>query len=201
MRVRYVLEDRAHEEFVPALFRRVAREKGIEVTEGRTHHRGGAGSTIRELRQLLVDINHNIIERPELIIVGIDADCGQQGNREQQVGQACQLEQYDGLVLTAEPDPHIEIWYLADPEFVQQLLKTSSRPSDPKIRCKKLEYKDALRAAAQLSGVRSPLGGVEYGREIAAGMDLYRAGRRVPSLKQFTDAARRCCDEYQRYSP
>ena len=68
------------------------------------------------------------MREPDTIVVGIDADCGQQGERTRQVSRACALEGYAGLVITAEPDPHIEIWYVADPEYVQQLLRTSDRP-------------------------------------------------------------------------
>ncbi len=198
MQVRYVLEDRAHELFVPALFQRVAREAGIEIAEESTGHLRGASTTISALRQLLADINKNIVAQPDLIIVGIDTDCGRQGDREQQVERACRLEQYDGPVLIAEPEPHIEIWYLADPEFIQRFLNTPDRPIEPKVRCKRSEYKDLLRSIVQSSGVRSPLGGIEYGSEIANGMDLYHAGRNVPSLKRFIDIVKRHCDEHQR---
>ena len=93
-------------------------------------------------------------------------------------------------MITAEPDPHIEIWYLADPECIQKLLRTPNRPTIPDIRCKKLEYKDRLRSVARSSGAPTPLGGVEYGPEIAASMDLYRASRNVASFGRFVDEAR-----------
>ena len=198
MRTRYVLEDLAHEEFTPRLFRRIARDLEIELTEQSTGHAGGAGSTIRAFRQLLADIRVGNVERPDLVVVGIDVDCGQQGNREQQILRACELERYDGPVLTAEPDPHIEIWYLADPEFIQKLLKSPERPTTPTVRCKRQEYKDRLRSAVLSSSARPAFGGIEYGREIAEGMDLYRAGRNVASLKRFVDTATQRCREYQR---
>ena len=198
MLVRYVLEDLAHAEFVPALFRRIARDVGVDVDERIPGYMSGAGTTISELRQLLGDINAGVTDRPDLIVVGIDADCGQQGDRERQVERACELEHYQGTVLTAEPDPHIEIWYLSDPVFVQQLQQTLERPSVPTVRCKRQEYKDRLRSTVLSSGVRPALGGIEYGTEIAERMDLYRAGRNVSSLKRFVDAARGQCAVYRR---
>jgi len=36
-------------------------------------------------------------------------------------------------VIVAEPDPHIESWYLADPAYVQQLLHLPVRPSHPDV--------------------------------------------------------------------
>ncbi len=95
-------------------------------------------------------------------------------------------------MITAEPDPHVEIWYVADPEYVQQLLRTPDRPPIPDIRCRKQEYKDRLRSIVRSSGAPTPLGGVEYGPEIATGMDLYNAGRNVASLRRFVDEARAC---------
>ena len=192
MRVLYVLEDNAHAQFVPPLFRRIAGEEGVELDARELTPMGGAGSTVQGFRQLLVDLRSGSIEQPDAIVVGIDADCGQQGDRTQQVSRACALEGYEGLVITAEPDPHIEIWYLADPECIQKLLRTPNRPTIPDIRCKKLEYKDRLRSVARSSGAPTPLGGVEYGPEIAASMDLYRASRNVASFGRFVDEARAC---------
>ncbi len=200
MLVRYVLEDLAHAEFVPALFRRIAHETDVDIDERIPGYMRGGGTTISELRQLLGDINAGVTDRPDIIVVGIDADCGQQGDRDRQVKRACRVEGYQGTVLTAEPDPHIEIWYLSDPEFVQQLLLTPERPTVPTVRCKRQEYKDRLRSTVLSSGVRPALGGIEYGTEIAERMDRYRAGRNVSSLRRFVDAARRQCAQYRRRS-
>ena len=150
----------------------------------------GDGRTISGLRRLLADIRTGSPTRPDLIVVGIDADCSSRGERDRQVRRACELEGYEGDVIVAEPDPHIEIWYLADPVLLQQLLQTPSLSAIPDIRCKKDEYKKELRSIALSSGAPAPLGGVEYGPEIAEGMDLYRAGRSVASLGRFVDAAR-----------
>ncbi len=151
---------------------------------------GGDGRTIDGLRKLLADIKHGIFEQPDMVVVGIDADCGTRGDRDSQVRRACELEDYEGDVIVAAPDPHIEVWYVADPVFLQQLLQTPSLSAIPDIRCKKDEYKEELRSIALSSGAPAPLGGVEYGPEIAEGMNLYRAGRSVPSLGRFVDAAR-----------
>ena len=112
------------------------------------------------------------------------------------MSRACEIERYEGVVLTAEPDPHIEAWYLADARYVQELLRSSERPATPRARCKKDEYKNQLRAIVQSSGDPAPLGGVEYGQEIAEGMDLYQAGRDVRSFGQFVDEARALLRQY-----
>ena len=197
MRVHYVLEDVAHARFIPAMFKRVAEEFEIELQTSGGSPEGGASRAVKALRQVLADIRGGIFEQPDLIVLGIDADCGQQGNRAQQVERACERERYQGTVLIAEPEPHIEIWYLADPAYVQQLLQIPQLPPNPTEHCKKDEYKEQLRSAVLSSGVPAPLGGVEYGPEIATGMDLYRASKNVPSLSQFVDAAREQCATYR----
>lgn len=196
MRVHYVLEDVAHARFVPAMFKRVAEEREIDLQASGGSPEGGASRAMKALRQVLADIRAGIFEQPDLIVLGIDADCGQQGSRTRQVERACEQEQYHGTVLIAEPEPHIEIWYLADPSFVQQLLQIAQLPPNPTEHCKKDEYKEQLRSAVLSSGVPAPLGGVEHGPEIAAGMDLYRASKNVPSLAQFVDSVREQCAIY-----
>ena len=195
MQVLHVAEDNAHAEFVPPLFSRLAAEFHVELSSRTLPPMRGDGRAIIGLRGLLVDIRAGAIRRPDAIIVGIDADCGP-GERRRQVSRACEVEGYDGVVLTAEPDPHIEAWYLADPAFVQGLLRTSNRPATPRARCKKDEYKNQLRETVQSSGAPAPLGGVEYGPEIAEGMDLYRACRDVPSFGHFVDGARALLRQY-----
>ena len=156
---------------------------------------GGAGRTIAGLRQLLVDIRSGVVDQPDAIVVGVDADCDQ-GDRRRQVERAVELEEYKGAVLTAEPDPHIEAWYLADAAYLQELLRTSERPATPRARCRKDEYKNQLRAIVRSSGAPAPLGGVEFGPEIAEGMSLFRAVRDVPSFRQFVDEARARLRQY-----
>ena len=194
MRVSFVVEDLAHAQLVPPLFRRIAREAGVEIDPRRpVVPMGGVGPTLRGLRQLLADIRVGVVPLPDLIVIGLDADCGPQGNRSQQVERACALEQYQGAFLTAEPDPHVEIWYFADPECVQTLLQIPDLPTVPTVRCRKDEYKDRLRSVVRSGGSPAPLGGVEYGPAIAKHMDLYRAGRNVASLGRFVNSARSIC--------
>ena len=190
MRVVYVLEDHAHARFVPPLFRRLAAEAGAELTERELSPTGGAGNALRELRRLLADFRLDAADPPEAIVVGIDADCGQQGDRVLQVERVRSRERYEGRVIVAAPEPHVEAWYLADPAFVQQLLHVPDRPAVPDARCHKREHKDRLRAIVRSSGAPAPLGGVEYGPEIVADMNLHRAGRNAPSLRRFTGEAR-----------
>ena len=190
MRVVYVLEDAAHAQFVPPLFRRLAVNASVDLTARELPPMGGAGRTIDGLRRLLRDIRTGTVEQPDAIVVGIDADCSERGARSRQVGVACERAGYLGLVLVAEPEPHIESWYFADTAAFQRLLRVADLPSTPSVRCRKDDYKDRLREAVRSGGGPAPLGGVEYGPEIVEEMNISHATGRVRSLRRFVDDAR-----------
>lgn len=196
MRVVYVLEDGAHEQFVPPLFRRLAGDASVELAEQVLRPMGGAGRTIDGLRRLLAEIRLGVVEQPDAIVVGIDADCSERGERGRQVARARQREDYLGVVVVAEPEPHIESWYFADTAAFQRLLRVADLPPAPSVRCRKDDYKDRLREAVRSGGGPAPLGGVEYGPEIAAAMNVHRAGRSTPSLRRVVDDARACLARY-----
>ena len=196
MRVVYVLEDTAHAQFVPPLFWRLAGEASVALTEQPLHPMGGAGRTIEGFRKLLADIRQGIAEQPDAIVVGIDADCSGRGARREQLARACEREGYLGVVAVAEPEPHIESWYFADTAAFQRLLRVADLPPAPSVRCRKDDYKDRLREAVRSGGGPAPLGGVEYGPEIVAAMNVHRAGRNAPSLRRFADEARACLRGY-----
>ena len=190
MRVVYVLEDTAHAQFVPPLFRRLAGEASVDLAEQVLRPMGGAGRTIEGFRRLLRDIRTGAAEQPDAIVVGIDADCSGRGARSRQVGVACERAGYLGVVVVAEPEPHVESWYFADTAAFQRLLRVADLPPAPSVRCRKDDYKDRLRDAVRSGGGPAPLGGVEYGPEIVEEMSVHRAGRSAPSLRRFADDAR-----------
>lgn len=196
MRVVYVLEDAAHAQFVPPLFRRLAVNASVDLTARELPPMGGAGRTIDGLRRLLRDIRTGVAEQPDAIVVGIDADCSGRGERSRQVVRACQREDYAGLVVVAEPEPHIESWYFADTAAFQRLLRVADLPPAPSVRCRKDDYKYRLREAVRSGGGPAPLGGVEYGPEIVEEMNISHATGRVRSLRRFVDDARACLARY-----
>lgn len=196
MHVLYFLEDNAHTQFVPVLFRRLADEIGVDLIEKDYGPMGGAGPTIRGIRQLLVDIESNIELRPDAIVVGIDADCSVHGARREQVTRVCERGGYSGDVVVAEPEPHVESWYFADAEAFQRLLRVSGLPPAPSVHCRKDDYKDRLREAVRSGREPARLGGVEYGPELVAQMNIPRAAGRVRSLGRFVDEARACLTRY-----
>ena len=88
-------------------------------------------------------------------------------------------------VVIACPDPHIERWYMADPESFASAVGVP--PSVGKGKCKRDIYKAILADTICRAGLLAPLGGIEFAPELVEGMDLYRASRNDKSLKGFAD--------------
>ena len=191
--VGYFLEDIAQERFLCALVTRVAEEKGIPVDMLRHEVRnasGGKGQAMNSLSQFLDRWRHDKVPVLDLLIVAIDSNCDSFTERRREIENLVRERGYHGPLACAVPDPHIERWYLADPEGFQRALSAPEAPCCPRYKCERDRYKRALRKALREAGVEAPLGGAEYGDDIVRSMDLYRAGRRDRSLKHFLDDLR-----------
>jgi hypothetical protein len=77
---------------------------------------------------------------------------------------------------------------MAAEEGLQRVV--GARPSLGRRKCARDHYKGVLREAVRQAGHPATLGGIEFAREIVAGVDWYRAGRNDRSLKAFLDALR-----------
>jgi hypothetical protein len=55
------------------------------------------------------------------------------------------------------------------------------------MKCERGRYKRLLSSAVQAAGHIPTLGGIEFAQELAAAMDLYRAGKNDPALGAFID--------------
>jgi hypothetical protein len=88
------------------------------------------------------------------------------------------------------PDPHIECWYLADPSAVAKVLK--GPVALPAHKCQRAFYKRLLQDAVKAAGRQPILGGVEFGKPLVREMDLYQAGKAVPSLGATIAEVRQC---------
>ncbi len=190
IRIGYFLEDIGQERFLTALVSRIAQEMGLALQKLRHEVRnatGGRGVALDELRRFLRDVNHER-ERPfALLVVAIDGDCLSYRERRDEIRAIVEQSGYPGLVICAVPDPHIERWYLADPCGLQQVLEVGSIPEVPTYKCERGRYKQALRDAIRQTGVVAPLGGLEYGPDIAEALDLYAVGKADAGFKHFVD--------------
>ncbi len=183
------VEDRAHEEFLRPLVERMAREAGKAVTIRPYSARGGHPRALDELQtfQTLVARGVMGLSEPDVLVVGIDANCSPWSKARQQV-LATLTPSLRPRTAVACPDPHIERWFMADPGWFERILHR--RPRVGKRKCGRDRYKRILARTIAEAGYPAGLGGIEFAADIVAEMDLYEAGRNEKSLKDFVDATR-----------
>lgn len=180
-------EDRAHEEFLGHLARRVATEEGCRIELRVVSARGGHGRVISEWKMYPRLLQNTGTALPDLVVVAIDANCKgwNQARTAMLDAAAPELRQ---RTIAACPDPHIERWFLADPQSFVEVVGAEPR-SEPK-KCERDRYKWLLLEAIRRGGHIPTLGGIEYALEIVSAMDLYRACRRERSLGAFVNELR-----------
>jgi hypothetical protein len=181
-------EDLGHGEFLKALVNRLARQEGKVVVPRVRSARGGHGRALDELSLYQRSVQQGVggMTVPDLLIVAIDTNCLSFNNAKRQV-QAKLEAPFDDRTVVACPDPHIERWYLADPESFHHVVGVT--PKVGRRKCERDRYKSILSKAVLDAGHPPTLGGIEFAREIVEAMDFYRAGKRETSLKHFLDDA------------
>ncbi len=189
----YFLEDIAHEKFLRALVTRIARDRGIEpslLDHEVRNATGGRGKALAEFAQFL---RESPALQCHILIVAIDANCQGYQERRGEILRLVKQPEVRWQVVCAVPDPHIERWYLSDPTALPRALGSfykgrAQEVTLPPYKCRRGWYKQALRRAIEENaGFVPPLGGTEYGQEIAEAMDLYRACKEDRTLKNFVD--------------
>lgn len=183
------VEDRAHEAFLVPMLQRIAREEDLVVSSRVRSARGGHGRAIAELElyQQVVETGMRGLTPPDLLLTGIDGNCSTFAKAKKVIAAATHAPLSDRLVVAC-PDPHVERWYLADPESFKDVV--GHRPTIAKRKCARDYYKDALAKVVQKAGHPATLGGIEFAQELVERMDLYRAGKNERSLKAFVDDLR-----------
>jgi len=178
------VEDRAHEEFLKAMLSRIAKQEGKLITVRIRSARGGHGRALTELSlyQKSVLKATATMGMPDLIFIAIDANCKRWNMARKNIEANIEVP-FKNLAIVACPDPHIERWYLADPESFSKVVGV--RPKIGKKKCGRERYKAILAKAIVDAGYPPTLGGIEFAQEIVDNMDLYRAGRAERSLKHF----------------
>lgn len=188
LNIGYFLEDIGHENFIKALVTRVALEMGFSSQELKHDVRnatGGKGLAITELRQFFRDVKKGQELPFAVLVVAIDGNC--QGYREKrdEIVQIAQQTGYPGIPICAVPDPHIEHWYLIDPDAFCKAAEIDSRPEVPSYKCERGLYKRVMQEAFAKSGLAPPLGGVEYGEDIALEIDFFTAQKKDVAFGHF----------------
>jgi len=181
-------EDHAHEAFLRAIVKRLAREKQKPLRTPRIRNaRGGHGRVLAELKlyqkSVLKQISHSD-ELPDLLIVAIDANCQRFAKARQEIAKAVEPQFTDRTVIAC-PDPHIEKWYLADSISFHQVVGRQPRPI--KKKCGRDRYKSLLAETIRAASYPPILGGIEFAEDLVDAMDFYRAGKNDRSLQAFVD--------------
>lgn len=180
-------EDYAHEEFVGRMVQRLGEESGKALRIRSISARGGHPRVLSELKSYLENLTAGLlVEQPDVIVAAIDTNCAPYGRTRKQVSEV--LGELTEKAIIACPNPHVERWYMADPESFHAVI--GSQPSLGKRKCDRAKYKAMLNKAVTSAGHPATLGGIEFAPELVAAMDLYRAGKNEKSLKHFVDDAR-----------
>ena len=187
-RIELFVEDKAHEEFLVPLLKRIATAEEVDV---RCRVRTAIGGHARAIREF--ESYQRLWERgaftgiPEVLVVAIDSNCSTFADTRAEIEDATR-EQLRSLLVAACPDPHIERWFMADLKSFHRVV--GYRPSLGKTKCEREYYKRQLKDAVRRGGHPQTLGGIEFASALAEHMDLYRAGRADRSLKAFVDDLR-----------
>ena len=170
--------------FVGALANRVAREEQVVLRVQSRSARGGHSRALKEFGtyQALVEKGALVNRAPDLVVVVIDGNCATSRKKREEIRKATRPVLLDRLV-TGCPNPHIERWFLADPDTFHQVV--GYQPVVGPEKCEREHYKRLLADAIRKGQQPATLGGIEFAAELVEAMNLYRAGRSDSSLKAF----------------
>lgn len=182
--VDFFVEDGAHEGLIVPLTERIAADEGIVLKCRVRNARGGHARAIDSFKryQTLRAKGVGGVQLPALLVVAIDGNCSTFSQARDKIRRATR-DRYSHMLVPACPDPHIERWYMADPVSFANVVGT--QPSVVQGKCERGYYKRLLNQTVIGAGHPSTLGGLEFGRELADAMDLFRAGKNDSSLGAF----------------
>ena len=180
------VEDVAHEEFVGALTNRIAREEQVALSVQARSARGGHPRAMGEFRtyQTLVEKGALASRIPDLVVVVIDGNCTTSGKKRAEIQKATRPRFLDRLVAGC-PNPHVERWFLADPDSFHKVVGYRPVVGRENRRCEREHYKRLLADAIRKGSQPATLGGIEFAAELVEAMNLHRAGRSDSSLRAF----------------
>jgi hypothetical protein len=179
--IAFFVEDFAHQEFLKALVQRLADEYGEHVKMDWRNTRRGHGAVVSELKQFLRDLHRGQGNRPDVLIVGTDANCKGLAERLREISEI--TDKAGITTVCAVPDPHIERWLLADSIAFKQVFGRGCDAPDQK--CQRDRYKRLLSEAIRATGISSSFGGMEFSDEIVKAMDFDRTARNDASFGHF----------------
>jgi len=183
------VEDKAHEQLIGSVIRRLAKEHALSIHLAFFSAKGGHPRVMSELELFRRTIDTGGRRRPDILVVAIDANCkGWNPARNaimQRIGGCVAAD-----IIVACPEPHIERWFMADPDSFVGVV--GHRPSLGRRNCQRDYSKGHLAEAVRKGGSPPLLGGIDYAPDLVEAMDLYRAGQNDRSFGHFLDELRAC---------
>ena len=183
-------EDTAQLRFLSPMVERVAADLGTEAKLNVVSARGGIPTMRAALSFHMEQAAKGRIEADDVLLVAQDANRRGFSAISRELRDILEAGGYYGTTVLAVPDPYIEAWYLADPQSLQTLTSSARALRTPQRGSRDRRYKDELSAIiAELSG-DATANDDEFTLQIVSAMNLYRAGRNVPSLGSFINELR-----------
>lgn len=187
--VNIFVEDAGYRELVASVARRIAAEAKFDADFQILSSTGGSGRATSELAKLIKDIDGGSAKRPDVLIVGVDADGKSPRSIIREIEKTVSPHERTICLVVAVADPHVEKWYLMQPTALGTAMGIHVAPVPMDLRGKGI-YKHHL--ANVSSDVGSVFGGTEYGPEIAEVLDLTPNQSGCPDFDMFLAAALRC---------
>lgn len=186
----FYLEDAAQEAIIPPLVERLIQDEGKNIGDYALLVLGArGGGSISAYKAYIKQVKKQKNLNADVLIVGSDGNCNGFTKRRQQLMDASKNIPYP-YIITAIPDPHVERWYMLDGHALAMAADTAVQAVVPAIKCDKNHYKTLLKKTFTDQNVFPPLGGIEYGPEVAKTMDLYAAGTADHAFRDFVDQVR-----------
>lgn len=186
-------EDAAHEAFLVPFIKRLAAEGGASVDVRVRSAVGGHGRALSEFDLFQRTLARQFLAAPDMIVICIDANCRKYAQAHREIEEKADPSWRECMIIAC-PDPHIERWYMADPEGFAVVV--GATPPIKKRKCGREAYKSLLRNAIHQAGHLAPLGGIEFAPELVERTDLFQAGKSDKSLKVFTDELRNALNRW-----
>ena len=192
------VEDNAQEQFIKGILKRILKEYGFNDDDYEiTPLCNKGGKSLLALKTFINEGKRISFRTKDILIVGSDANCMGFMERKKQIDKIIADSQYKNVIM-AIPNPHIERWYLMDLQALKKAVDAPISVNLPSFKCEKGFYKRLLKSAFQSAGIVPPLGGTEYGEEIAKYVDLYECGKIDHGFKEFNEQLRLGLSEFRK---
>lgn len=187
--VTYFLEDPAHEAFIIPFVPIVAKEVNLSIRDDVRWAIHGSQVMV-QLRRFLADAQRQPSLATDLLIVAVDGNDKGYQKKHREIQQEIAHAQFARPFVCAIPEPHIERWYLCDPEALHLATGSSVQPRNLPNKGQRDMYKNEYRRIVKEAGLDINLDGYEHARAIVENMDIAHLGAKDQSLGRFLNDLR-----------